>query len=276
MPTPFSHPVHRGMPAAMTSTPSSVHTDESVEPKTACAIVLAGGSGARARSSMAVATKEPAKQFADLGGLPLLAWSLRTLSAHPAVGSLVLVLPAWASQHKDDDWSEFIAPQTHLINTTGGPSRRESTLNGLEVWAKSSSYRPNGAILVHDGARPFVSLNLVDRLLAGLIAAPGAIPALPVTDTLKSVTSGNLSAGPDRNGLVAVQTPQAFFAEPLLSAHRAAETGKPDHSFTDDASILEWAGHHCIAVPGDADNIKITTPDDWQRANSILREKTDP
>ena len=259
----------------MASTPPPAHPDDNTSVQTgACAIVLAGGTGARARSTV-TAPKEPAKQFADLGGRPLLAWSLRTLSAHPVIACVVLVLPVWAKEENDQDWSEFVAPNTQLMTAAGGPSRRESTLNGLEVWAASPSYRSESAILVHDGARPFVSEHLVDRLLAGLMAAPGSIPALPVTDTLKSVSGGSLSAGPDRSGLVAVQTPQAFFAEPLLAAHRAAEADKPDKSFTDDASILEWAGHDCVAVPGDADNIKITTPDDWQRARAILREKTD-
>jgi 2-C-methyl-D-erythritol 4-phosphate cytidylyltransferase/2-C-methyl-D-erythritol 2,4-cyclodiphosphate synthase len=235
----------------------------------ACAILLAAGAGTRARD-----TSQPnkaAKQFVNLCGKPLLAWSLETLSTHPNIATVVLVLPDGEDQ--TTLWREHVSDHVDLLTTIGGATRRESTLAGLEAWARSNGFDPDAPILIHDGARPFASHDLIDRLLDGLERAPGAIPALTVTDTLKTLDDTVLTSGPDRGGLVTVQTPQAFHGETISKAHGAVEADQPDIQFTDDASIAEWAGHTCIAVQGDIDNIKITTPNDWARAEAILRQR---
>lgn len=231
---------------------------------TTSAIVLAGGSGNRAKRS----EKDAAKQFVQLGGKPLLSWSLETLSSHAAIKTLVLVLPPEGVQA---DWHSHISAGTHLIVAQGGQTRRDSTLHGLEALAAQDPDAIKGAILVHDGARPFVTHQLVDRLLAALDDAIGAIPALQMTDTLKIMDAQHgLTAGPDRTALATVQTPQAFRGAHLLAAHRSAQSQQLDQPFTDDASIVEWAGHTCRAVEGDANNLKVTAPEDWARAEAIL------
>ncbi len=237
--------------------------------KKASALVLAGGSGNRARQN----DDATAKQFMMLAGKPLLAWSLQALSSHPDIDTLVLVLPQHDSH---DSWADFVDPSCTLHIAEGGQTRRESTLNGLQVLDDIDRARTGQTVLIHDGARPFVASNLVDRLLRTARTGNGAVPTLPVTDTLKTVKpgipddGGELVAGPDRNALVAVQTPQAFDGGQLLAAHKAVDTQNPDVEFTDDASIMEWAGHTCSAVDGDLDNIKITMPGDWARAETIL------
>lgn len=184
---------------------------------------------------------------------------------------IVLVLPEGEDQTAL--WHDHVSQHVDLLTTVGGATRRESTLAGLEAWARSNAFEPDTRILIHDGARPFASHALIDRLLDGLERAPGAIPSLPVTDTLKTLDQTVIASGPDRSGLVTVQTPQAFHGDTILEAHRAVDAAQPDILFTDDASITEWAGHNCVAVRGDIDNIKITTPDDWQRAEAILEQR---
>lgn len=235
----------------------------------ACAIILAAGSGSRARQD--AGQTQTAKQFVPLGNKPLLAWSLETLSLHPQIGTIVLVLPQ--SENAVRSWNTYIADGTEFIAVSGGDTRRESTLLGLEAWAKSDAYEPGAPVLVHDGARPFASGDLIDRLLEGVKRAPGAIPCLPITDTLKKRDGDLLSCGPDRTALASVQTPQAFDSGVLLDAHRAVDRTRPDAAFTDDASIIEWVGHRCLAIDGEVDNIKITAPIDWHRAAAIIRSK---
>lgn len=234
-----------------------------------CAIILAAGSGSRARRDRS--EHGAAKQFVELGGQPLLAWSLVTLSSHKDIATVVLVLPP--SGKDAEAWKSYVAEGTDFIAVSGGASRRESTLAGLEAWARSDAYGSGIPVLVHDGARPFVSDSLIDRLLSGLEKAAGAIPCLPITDTLKKRDGDWLSEGPDRTTVASVQTPQAFHSGVLLDAHRWVNQTQPREAFTDDASIIEWAGHKCLAVDGEIDNIKITTPKDWDRAAAILGSK---
>jgi len=123
------------------------------------------------------------------------------------------------------------------------------------------------AVLVHDAARPLATAELVDSVLAGLVDADGAIPGVPVTDTVKRVAQGRVEGTLDRSSLVAVQTPQAFRAESL----RAAYAGASDlGSATDCASLLEQAGLPVAVVDGDPRNLKVTTAADLERAEGEL------
>lgn len=234
-----------------------------------CAIILAAGSGSRARRDRS--EHGLAKQFVELDGKPLLAWSLIALSSHKDIVTVVLVLPP--SEKDPESWSSYITEGTDFIAVSGGASRRESTLAGLEAWSRSDAYDPDVPVLVHDGARPFPSHGLIDRLLNGLEKASAAIPCLPITDTLKKRDGVWLSEGPNRTMVASVQTPQAFRSGILLDAHRSVDQSQPGEAFTDDASIVEWAGHRCLAVDGEIDNIKITTPKDWDRAAAIIGSK---
>lgn len=232
----------------------------------AYALVMAAGSGLRARRGK---EQESPKQFQLLGKRQLAARSLEALASHPEIVGVVLVMPANAALD-DKPWRDYVPDNTKLILTHGGNERRESVRFGLEALDRTGFLVQNAKVLVHDGARPFVDHEMIDRLLAALEAAPGAVPTLPVTDTLKQVVDGELVSGPDRSALAAVQTPQAFAGRLLLDAHRAVAQSEPETLFTDDASVMEWAGHPSIGVAGSPDAIKITTPTDWERAEQVL------
>jgi 2-C-methyl-D-erythritol 4-phosphate cytidylyltransferase / 2-C-methyl-D-erythritol 2,4-cyclodiphosphate synthase len=220
------------------------------------AIVVAGGDGSR------LGADRP-KAFVKLGGRTLLAHSIDLLEDHPAVDRMVLVVPA--------EWEE---PATLLADelaagkvaaaVPGGETRALSVAAGLDAVAAGAE-----TILVHDAARPFASAELIDRLLEALATHPGAVPALPVTDTVKRVSDGRVAETLDRSELRAVQTPQAFRAEALRRAYAVPAAALRDA--TDCASLVEAAGLEVAVVPGEAGNLKITSPDDLARAEERLR-----
>lgn len=146
----------------------------------------------------------------------------------------------------------------------GGATRQGSVLAGLEALQA----RAPDIVLVHDAARPFCSVELVSRAIVACRDTGAAIPALEVTDTIKRVDAeGHVSGTVDRAHLRAVQTPQAFAFGPLLDAHRrAAKEGR--HDFTDDAALAEWAGITVSVFPGEAGNVKLTTDEDFAKAEA--------
>lgn len=201
-------------------------------------IVVGAGSGARFGGL---------KQYEVIGGQRVIDRSVATASERS--DGVVIVVPASDAEHEG--------------GVAGGASRAESVRNGLQHVPAEAEI-----ICVHDAARPFASSELFDQVIAAVQAgADAAIPAVPVTDTIKIVASdgsGRVKATPDRSTLVAVQTPQAFKASALRIAHEKAG-GNVDA--TDDAMLVEQAGGVVVVVPGEAVNRKITTPDDleWAR-----------
>jgi 2-C-methyl-D-erythritol 4-phosphate cytidylyltransferase/2-C-methyl-D-erythritol 2,4-cyclodiphosphate synthase len=156
----------------------------------------------------------------------------------------------------------------------GGTSRQASVLAGLEALAALAE--PPGIVLVHDAARPFASADLVRRVVAAAAQGGGAVPGLAVTDTIKAVdAAGTVVATPDRATLRAVQTPQGFALPVLLAAHRCA-TAAGTPALTDDAAVMEWAGHAVAVVEGDPANVKLTTPHDLRRAAEDLERQGRP
>lgn len=144
----------------------------------------------------------------------------------------------------------------------GGATRSESVRAGLAALPPSA-----GVVVVHDAARPLASDSLFASVVAAVEAgADGAVPGLPVVDTLKRVEGGRIIETVDREALVAVQTPQAFRADVLRAAHEAAGDA------TDDAALVEAAGGTVVVVPGELHNLKLTTPDDLARAAWVMRE----
>ncbi|MDQ0317651.1 bifunctional 2-C-methyl-D-erythritol 4-phosphate cytidylyltransferase/2-C-methyl-D-erythritol 2,4-cyclodiphosphate synthase [Amorphus orientalis] len=223
------------------------------------AIIVAAGRGVRARDG----DGSLPKQYRPIGGRPVLRRTLDALLADPRIGRVACVI------HPDDaDLYADIAPADPrlLAPVGGGRSRQESVQHGLERLAQESP----DIVLVHDAVRPFVTGELIDRLLTNLQTADAAIPALPVTDTVKRVDAADtvLETVP-RADLRAVQTPQAFRFAPLIDAHRRAARDDPDR-FTDDASIAEWAGLTVATVPGDPMNKKLTTAADIAEADRQL------
>lgn len=189
------------------------------------------------------------KQFEDLAGRPVHEWSV-TAARHVADG-VVLVVPG------DVVGDEALAAVADRV-VAGGASRSDSVRAGLaEVPADA------GIVLVHDGARPLASPALfravVDAVIAG---ADGAVPGLPIVDTVKQVDGGAVLVTLDRGALVRVQTPQGFRAEWLRRAHSAGADA------TDDAALVEALGGRVVVVEGEEDNLKITSPEDLRAAEA--------
>jgi 2-C-methyl-D-erythritol 4-phosphate cytidylyltransferase/2-C-methyl-D-erythritol 2,4-cyclodiphosphate synthase len=213
------------------------------------ALVLAAGRGVRAGG-------EVPKQYQLLAGEPVLRHSLRRLAAHPRVSEVRAVIgPDDADAH---------AAAAHGLGlpapVVGGASRQASARAGLEALAGN----PPGIVLIHDAARPLVADAVIDRLIAALDHADGAIPALAVADTLKRVEDGRVIATVPRANLFRVQTPQAFHFAPIMAAHRAA-AGEA----TDDAALIEQAGGSVTLVEGDPMLEKVTSPGDLARLERL-------
>jgi 2-C-methyl-D-erythritol 4-phosphate cytidylyltransferase / 2-C-methyl-D-erythritol 2,4-cyclodiphosphate synthase len=219
------------------------------------AVIVAAGRGERAGGGVP-------KQYRPLAGRPVVRFALENFARHPAVNFVVPVV------HRDDigTFSAAAVGIDLLTPAFGGATRQDSVLAGLEALAP---HAPE-IVLVHDAARPFVSAALINRAIETMRASAGAIPALAVTDTVKVVDgAGRVTATLDRATLRTVQTPQVFAFDTLLSAHRkAASAGR--HDFSDDAALAEWAGVGITVFPGDPENIKLTTADDFLRAEAAM------
>ncbi|MFO1119400.1 MAG: bifunctional 2-C-methyl-D-erythritol 4-phosphate cytidylyltransferase/2-C-methyl-D-erythritol 2,4-cyclodiphosphate synthase [Rhodospirillales bacterium] len=222
------------------------------------ALVVAAGRGSR------FGTGQP-KQYRMLAGQTILRRAVLPLLRHPHIGAVRVVV------HADDlrAYQSAVGDLGLLAPVTGGATRQESVLRGLE----SLNEAPPGLVLIHDAARPFVAAPLIGAVIGALDDSDGAIPALPVVDTLKYVR-GNDSDGAapviagtrERTGLWRAQTPQGFRFPALLAAHRAAAGA----ALTDDAAVAEAAGMRVVLVPGDEDNLKVTTEEDLWRAERLL------
>lgn len=206
------------------------------------ALLLAAGTGSRFGGPVP-------KQFAALAGRPVLRHAAEALLAGGAVTWLQPVGEA-------DSIAPVLAGLPHLPIVAGGATRQASVRAGLEALA---AHAPD-VVLIHDGARPYLPPGTIPALLAALERHPGAIPAVPVADTLKRGAGGVIAATVPREGLFRAQTPQAFRFPAILAAHRAAT-----QDATDDAALLEAAGLPVALVEGSERNIKITRPEDLPR-----------
>lgn len=227
-------------------------------------IVVAAGRGTRMGE-----TTLP-KQYMDIGGKPLLAHTLLALLAYPDFKHIVCVIHPDDTAlydacilHIPDDLSAKLMPPV-----MGGATRQESVYRGLQAMQAD----PPAYVLIHDGARPKVSVALIERIRAALHAkttCDGVIPVLAITDTLKRIDAeGHINATVPRETIVSVQTPQGFRFDAILNAHHHAYT-QNQCNFTDDGAVMEHyhAGNGCITtvlktVIGEKDNIKVTTPHD--------------
>ena len=235
---------------------------------TVAALIVAAGRGMRAGGDLP-------KQYVRLARKSVLAMSIEALAADPRIGALLCVIhPNDAALY--DEILETLDPSVRerlLTPVHGGETRQVSGRHGLEALGRLAT--PPGIVLVHDAARPFVSVDLVGRSIEAAWLNGAAIPAIAVTDTIKRVDlHGKIVETPVRRDLKAVQTPQAFRFETILEAHRAA-WAQVGSDFTDDASIAEWAGHSVYVFPGDADNVKLTTAADFAAARERLMIETE-
>jgi len=215
---------------------------------TTAAIIVAAGRGSRAGGP------EP-KQWQALGGVPVLR---RTLDAFAPIGRTVLVL------HPDDMARGIAEFGGEVTLVDGGATRTASVRAALELLEGSGVIR----VLIQDGARPLTSPALIARVLAALDHAPGAAPALPVTDALWTGAKGRVTGARDRDGLFRAQTPQGFDLAAILAAHRAGPAEAPD-----DVAIARAAGLDVTIVEGEEENLKITWPGDFARAEAILHRR---
>jgi 2-C-methyl-D-erythritol 4-phosphate cytidylyltransferase/2-C-methyl-D-erythritol 2,4-cyclodiphosphate synthase len=220
-------------------------------------VIVAAGRGERAGQS------EGPKQYRRIGGRAIIARAMDVFLAHPRIGQVVVVVHA-------DDHHLFKQAVGEIVNRViaidGGATRQDSVRLGLQALR---SHAP-GQVLVHDAARPFVDAGVIDRTIAAIGERQGALPALPVTDTLKRQSAaGMIDATVSRDGLYAAQTPQGFPFWPILAAHeKAHHLGKAD--FTDDAAIAEWAHMPVKIVQGSPDNLKLTWARDIAMADQRL------
>lgn len=217
-------------------------------------IVVAAGCGSRFGSALP-------KQFCDLGGRPVLMHTIdRLRQALPEAGFIVVLNKGFIGfWEKSCEAHSFVSPRI----VTGGETRWRSVKNALDEAVPDDA----GVVLVHDGARPVVDRRMVHRIVGAMSSCAGAVPVVPVNDSLRRLCDGGDSVAVDRNCLMAVQTPQAFDASILKEAYRQPYSV----SFTDDASVVEAAGYSPIAlVDGDPCNIKITNPRDLDVAAIYL------
>ncbi|HVC62992.1 MAG TPA: bifunctional 2-C-methyl-D-erythritol 4-phosphate cytidylyltransferase/2-C-methyl-D-erythritol 2,4-cyclodiphosphate synthase [Acetobacteraceae bacterium] len=209
------------------------------------AILVAAGSGSRFGA-------DTPKQFLPLAGKPVIRHAAEALA--PFVSHLQPIGEATPIE-------AALAGLAHLPTVAGGATRQDSVRAGLDALVP---HAPD-IVLVHDAARPCIPPGTIPALLAALRQTPGAIPALPVADTLKRAQNGVIVATVPRDGLFRAQTPQAFHFGILLKAHRDGIQGA-----TDDASLLEAAGLTVTTVPGAEANIKLTYPEDLARLEHAM------
>ena len=224
-------------------------------------IILAGGSSTR------YGTGEN-KTLAMLCGRPVLEYSLRVFLGSPAVDEVILAARA-GEEATLRALAESLSPEKPVTVVTGGKDRAESVQNALTA-AKGER------VLIHDGARPLVTKELLEDCLAALAQADGAAVAVASPDTVKLTgADGYVERSTDRSRTYLIQTPQAFYREELLALHRALGDGPERGQITDDCMLLERAGRRVKLVPGRRENIKITTPADRELAEFYLKKGTD-
>jgi 2-C-methyl-D-erythritol 4-phosphate cytidylyltransferase/2-C-methyl-D-erythritol 2,4-cyclodiphosphate synthase len=217
------------------------------------AVVVAAGRGQRVGGELP-------KQYRHILGEPVIRQSLAAFAGHRSVFAVQPVI------HPGDAglFQSAIAGLELLAPVSGGASRQASVRAGLEALER---HRPD-LVLVHDAARPFASKVLITRAITAARTNGAAVPVIAVADTVKSVDATGVVTGTiDRAQLRMVQTPQAFDFAALLAAHRRAKAaGRED--FTDDAQLAEWAGLKVTTFEGEAANVKLTTNDDFARAEA--------
>jgi 2-C-methyl-D-erythritol 4-phosphate cytidylyltransferase len=215
------------------------------------AVIVAGGSGSRMGS-------ETPKQFLELCGRPVLWYTLNTFLSTYEDMPIVLVVPR---AHRETALAlvATTAFPERIMLVTGGATRFESVRNGL------AGIIEEGVVFVHDGVRCLVSRELIHRCYEEAILHGSAIPVVDSKDSVRLITPGG-SEAMDRHRVKLVQTPQTFLSSLLLPAYRVGFR----ESFTDEASVVEAAGHPIHLIEGEVDNIKITVPADLAVAERVL------
>ena len=220
---------------------------------TVTALIVAAGKGERLGGELP-------KQYRPIGGKPVLRWAVEALAGHPSIDRVRVVIGEGQEQ-----MARHALADLHVGDfIRGGAERSDSVVSGLHAIEE-------GTVLIHDAARPFCPPAVVDRLLTALEGNDGAVPVLPVADTL-ALGDAFLDGPVDRKRMLRVQTPQAFYVEDLIYAYE--EAGRS--SATDESTIMLAAGLKVASVEGDPMLEKLTTSADWERAEAILASRLIP
>ncbi len=251
-------------------------------------VIPAAGTGTRFSS----AGQSLPKQYQQLDGEPVYLWSLTAFCAHARIERIVLVVSTDMLCTAKENIANLVIPGKEKISViVGGATRQQSVKNGIEWLAaettenkvQSSSNNqseesettllPQGNdedkdyVIIHDAARPFVTSSMIDATIKSVTEFGACTLGIPLTDTIKRVSDGVIRETLDRSSLYLIQTPQAGRLDWLLSAHRKAEQEK--FETTDDAAILEYAGHPVSIVFGSRYNLKITNPEDLSISQAL-------
>ena len=212
------------------------------------ALIVAGGKGERMNTDIP-------KQFLVLNDLPIL---MHSLNAFSHLDKIILVLP----RAQIENWEELCKQYNFILKHTvvaGGINRFGSVKNGLAKIDEGS------IVAIHDGVRPLVSKNLINKLIGATKKGNGIIPIVAVKDSIRKV-EGDKSKAVNRSNLYKVQTPQCFFASTIKDAYKQ----KFSLFFTDDASVLESNGGKITTIIGEEKNLKITTEEDLRIAEALI------
>lgn len=228
--------------------------------KKSAVIIAAAGSGKRMGGGIP-------KLYRQIEGLPILVYTLRAFCGHPRIGQICIVTRPEELEFCRKEIVEAYGIGKVKAIVSGGEERQDSIYSALSAVDPDTDY-----ILVQDGARPFVKAEVIDRVLDELSHHVGVVPAVACKDTVKRRGKDGFAVEtPDRSQLFSVQTPQGFHRDILLSAYRKAFS--EEFYGTDDAVLVERIGEKVYLVKGDYFNIKITTPEDINMAEAILKEK---
>jgi len=219
------------------------------------AIVLAGGRGKRMNY-------HKSKQFIEIKGKPVLVYTLEKFIYNKSIDEVILVLP-----EDEVDYCKKEVLQRYSLKVDrivfGGKERQDSVFNALEAMEKAD------IVLIHDGARPFINEKIIEEGIKYANIYGAAAPGVTPKDTIKVKNEDNISVDtPDRNMLVAVQTPQCFKYDEIYQCHRKIK--EENAIVTDDTSVVERYGHKVYLYEGDYTNIKITTPEDLILAERLI------
>jgi 2-C-methyl-D-erythritol 4-phosphate cytidylyltransferase len=230
-------------------------TDADAAPCSVGVVVVAAGSGSRLGAALP-------KAFVPVRGRPLLGYVVDTVRGLPGLAALVVVAPVGLADPSGPSWAGIELPPGAVV-VAGGASRTDSVAAGL------SAVGDVDVVLVHDAARCLTPLAVFERVVAAVVGgAAGAVPGIPLVDTVKTVDAAGVITGtPDRASLRAVQTPQGFAREVLVAAYSGGLEA------TDDAALVELGGHHVVVVDGDALAFKVTTVDDLDHAERVLAQR---
>jgi len=221
------------------------------------AIIVAGGSGTRMNADVR-------KQYLKLGNLPIISRTILAIDACPSVAHIYLVIPKNDCIFCKNSILSPLRLRSKIDIVPAGKIRQESVFNGL-----SAIDQQDGIVLIHDGVRPFITVDMVNQCIEGAKEYGACILGVPISDTLKfSDDFGMILKTVDRNFMWLAQTPQAFQFGLIKKAHDFAVS--KDFVGTDDASLLEFIGERVKIIPGSISNIKITTPEDLSMAQALI------